>query len=164
MVSRQPVIILTRQERYSAWQLFILVHEIGHLALGHCLENQTVVDSKVQTNDDAEDVEANEFAVELLMGDGQTEFHVGPHTAYPKAHVLAGHARGLAEKYQVDPGAIVLNYGRTMGHFPVARAALKALEPNPSAIATIRLLMEERIPWANLSEEDGSLLRRLMLN
>ena len=31
----RPVIILSKASQLWAWQLFILAHEVGHVALGH---------------------------------------------------------------------------------------------------------------------------------
>ncbi|MGC4005756.1 MAG: hypothetical protein QM811_22605 [Pirellulales bacterium] len=35
MTDSRPVIVISKNAKYSAWLLFVLAHEIGHIALGH---------------------------------------------------------------------------------------------------------------------------------
>ena len=50
--------------------LFILAHELGHIALGHIEEDGVLIDESMDHNvQDQEEADANAFAIELLTGD-----------------------------------------------------------------------------------------------
>jgi hypothetical protein len=40
----RPVVLLTKNQQISAWQLFILSHELGHLGCGHVVPDGTLID------------------------------------------------------------------------------------------------------------------------
>ncbi len=72
----RPVIILCRNEKQPSCLLFILAHELGHLACEHVPENGALLDDCVKKNQpDREERAANRFALELLAGHPVT---IGP--------------------------------------------------------------------------------------
>lgn len=69
-IDDRPVIVLKRASAESAFWLFDLAHELGHIALGH-LDDAAVVDVKAplsQTTDPQEQA-ANRWALDLLLPD-----------------------------------------------------------------------------------------------
>ncbi len=87
-VKGRPVIELCRKATLSAWLLFILAHELGHIALGHIADDGVLIDESMQHNVvDQEETEANEFAIELLTGHAKSRFHASG--SWPNAHQLA---------------------------------------------------------------------------
>ena len=64
----RPVIVLSRKQNHCALLAFDLAHELGHLVLGH-VNDGTLVDEEIEYDSlDSREIEANEFAVRLLMG------------------------------------------------------------------------------------------------
>lgn len=164
-VGGRPVIVICRREKHSAWLLFILAHELGHIVLGHVPDDGTLIDERVRESDpvsgDCEERDANLFAIELLTGDAQKRYATAGR--WPNANELAKNAHEIGQRTQVDPGHIVLNYANSMGKtfFPVARAALRHIEPHADAIRLIRDRMAENMDWSQLPEDSCEFLMRV---
>ncbi len=161
-VQGRPVIVLCREEKQPSWQLFILAHELGHIACGHVPENGALFDEKVQENvPDAEETQADQFAMELLTGKATPS--ISTEGRWPKAERLAELARAFGRRNQVDPGHVVLNYAHTMGRtfYGVARAALKHLNPEADAVAMVRDRQSANLDWERLPEDSSEFLMRM---
>ncbi|MGK7903739.1 MAG: ImmA/IrrE family metallo-endopeptidase [Hormoscilla sp.] len=64
----RPVIVISLKHKSPARLLSILAHELGHIVKGH-LHGDAIVDDEINLErEDAEEIEANEFALELLLG------------------------------------------------------------------------------------------------
>lgn len=104
----RPVIVISLTRRSPAWLLFILAHELGHIIKGH-LNNNAIVDEKINPDsEDAEEIEASEFAVELLLGKpdiGYDTLH-----KFIEGQQLATYAQNISDRDNVSPGVVVLNY------------------------------------------------------
>ena len=160
----RPVIVLCREVKQPAWQLFILAHELGHIASNHIPENGAIMDEKVDENQpDSEESEADRYAIELLTGKAGTPLEVSGR--WPKAEPLARLARGYGERNKVDPGHVVLNLANTIGgsYFGVANAALKILNPEADAIGLIGERLAANLDWENLPEDSSEFLMRMTL-
>lgn len=161
-VRGRPVIVLCKKDNLSAWLLFILAHELGHIALGHLAGDGVLIDESMDRNiKDQEEIEANAFAVELLTGDAGCEFRTTGR--WPNATRLAEAALEIGRQSHVDPGHIVLNYAHTMGSgfWPVANAALGLLEPKRDALKVVRRQMAGRLDWSSLPEASSEFLMRI---
>lgn len=161
-VNGRPVIVLCRHAKHSAWLLFILAHELGHLALGHIPEGGTLIDQGLhQDSVDVEEQQANAFANELLSGQVDRRFVATDR--WPKAEELAKWAREIGERSLIDPGYIALNYAHSMSKafFPVGQAALKLLEPHEDAVAKVRTKMAGNLDWSRLPEDSSEFLMRV---
>ena len=161
-VKGRPVIVLCRKATLSAWLLFILAHELGHIALGHIADDGVLIDESMEHNVvDQEEAEANEFAIELLTGHAKSHFHTSGSS--PNAHQLADTAMQTGKQMRIDPGHIVLNYAHTMGQnfWQVAMAALILLEPKRDALKTVQRKMARHLDWSSLPEDSSEFLMRL---
>jgi len=161
-VRDRPVIVLCKQARFTAWLLFILAHELGHVILGHIPDNGALIDEDVNQNvGDAEEIAANIFALELLTGHKDCRFH--PTGRWPNATELARNARMMGRELKIDPGHIVLNYAHTMGNgfFAVANGALGKLEPEREALGIVRRKMAEHLDWSRLPADSCEFLMRV---
>lgn len=165
-VEGRPVVIISKNQKQGAWLLFIAGHEAGHASLGHVEQGQVLIDEKIVNDDtvvDAEEKAANAFAVELLCGDEATRF-VAP-KFLPNAKALAAEARELGKKLKVDPGHVVLNYGKSMteergkSFFPVAQAAIKELDPAADAVGFLHARLISNIDLSRLSDENADFVR-----
>lgn len=159
MVQGRPVIVVTRQNRASAWLAFIVAHELGHIVLGHLKENEAIVDNDVADLADDEEQQANRFALELLCGDPRARLTTSQR--WPKAPELAAHAKEFGQRNQIDPGHVVLNFGKSMDLFNIACAALNCIEPNADAPGLIRRKMMERLDWTALPPDAARFLIRI---
>jgi len=161
-VNGRPVIVLCRHAKSSAWLLFILAHELGHLALGHVPDEGTLIDQGLDENStDVEEQQANAFAIELLTGKPKRSFVATGR--WPNAEGLAKAAQEIARQSMIDPGHIVLNYAHSMGEtfFPVGQAALKLLDPRDDAVAKVRTKMAGNLDWSRLPEDSCEFLMRV---
>jgi hypothetical protein len=161
-VRGRPIVVLCKKVRATAWLLFILAHELGHIALGHIPEDGALVDENVNTNEpDTEEDEANSFAIELLTGTKDCSFHSA--SRWPNAQRLAKRALEIGRELKIDPGHVVLNYAHTMGgeFFPVANAALSLLEPKKEALGIVRQKLAEHLDWSSLPEDSSEFLMRV---
>ncbi len=161
-VQGRPVIILCRREHYSAWLLFILAHELGHIALGHVSENSTLLDEHLEeSSQDSEEREADRFAMELLTGHPGRGFVADGR--WPNADELARQAERIGRDAMIDPGHIALNYAKSMGpsFFAVGRAALKRIEPHATAISLMRDKLADCLDWSRLPEDSSEFLMRV---
>jgi hypothetical protein len=161
-IGGRPIIIISKEQKQPAWLLFILAHELGHIASGHVDADQVWVDEKVDADDaDDDEREANRYAVELLTGSPVLGFVA--EGRWPNARQLAEAAQEIGRAQQVDPGHVVLNYGKTMGptFFAVANAALSHLYPNADAVAVLREKMADKLDWSALTEEGAEFVARM---
>ncbi len=158
-VGNRYAVVLSKNSRYAAWLLFILAHELGHIAKGHLKENGLFVDSDDWTaSRETEETEANAFAVELLTGDPETRYESNDALT---AHRLASAAQFTSATRRVDPGVIALNYGRHTGHWGAASGALKILEPNANAIDAVQAMMRQNLDMERLSAENQAFMLRV---
>lgn len=161
-VNGRPVIILCVRKKQPAWQLFILAHELGHLAHNHIVGDGALLDDRVeQDSSDAEEVEANTFAIALLTGSPTQQFQAAGR--WPNAGELAEEARKISRLQRIDPGHVILNYAHSMGDdfYAVGNAALKRLDPHADAIKIIRATLADRLDWSRLPEDSSEFLMRV---
>lgn len=159
-VEGRPAVVISKNAKYSAWLLFILAHELGHIACDHVASGSVLLDDKVERDStDAEEQEANAFAVELLTGRPDTVYR--PRGNRLTAPALADAARREGEKRRVDPGVVALNYAWGQQFFAVGNAALKCIEPDADAPGLIRKRMLDYLEWDELPEETAQFLLRI---
>lgn len=165
-VSDRPVIALTKKQKHASALLFSLAHELGHIACGHLERNALLIDEKINEDDvdNPQEVEANNFAIELLNGRPDAAFY----SAYRvPADVLATNALIIAKKNQVDPGHVALNYAKTMNrktgenYFPVSNRALNILYPELTWGEYANRTFMASVDEENLSEDKFELLCRM---
>jgi IrrE N-terminal-like domain len=162
MVNGRPVVVLCKRARHSAWLLFILAHELGHIAMGHVAQDGVLIDDHIdEASVDVEEQQANAFAIALLTGSATKTFIAAGR--WPNATDLAEAACRIGRQDMVDPGHIVLNYAHSMGpdFYAVGNAALKRLEPEANAFGNIREKMSERLDWSRLPEDSSEFLMRV---
>jgi Zn-dependent peptidase ImmA (M78 family) len=161
----RPLVLLTKNQSVSAWQLFILAHELGHLALGHVGLNRSLVDEdfggeqQSPRERDVEEIAADKWAKTLLAGRDDLSLEVeGPLTA----NGLARAAQDLAQTLQIDAGHLILLFAFRTGEWAVANTALRVLDPAPEALALARAAALESLDLDALSDDNrefvGSLL------
>lgn len=103
----RPVIVISLKHRTQARLLFILAHELGHIIKGH-IQGASIVDEEIEPESiDIEEIEASEFAVELLLGKPDMGYYT---PRIFSGDSLATYAQRNSIRDNVDPGVVVLNY------------------------------------------------------
>jgi IrrE N-terminal-like domain len=172
-VSGRPVIILTKKVPHPDWLLFVLAHEIGHLAKGHLPEDegQAIVDDTVEVKAvddlDQQEVEANRFATHLLAPAGK-EVAIG--SRLPVAAEFAARARMYGRENGMSPGYVILNAVHNTpinGKKPHAlgQAALKFIQSDndQSAMNFCKDALRENIDQHALRDDSVEFLEKLDL-
>jgi Zn-dependent peptidase ImmA (M78 family) len=159
-VYERPVIVISSSHHSPAWLLFILGHELGHIIKGH-LNGSAIVDEEVNPeNQDNEEIEANEFAVELLLGRPDITYYSPRRFT---GEELVTYAQNISNRDAVDPGVVVLNYAWGKANqtankksqqiiWATARKALKILEGIADAPKKINCYARN---YLNLDKLDG---------
>lgn len=166
VIGGRPVIVLCRKAKSPARLLFILAHELGHIALGHVGNGTILVDQSVKIrryNDavslegrDKEELAADSFALAALTGGSDIRVqYIG---AWPNAAQLATEARELGEAKRIDPGHVLMNFAYSSGNYPLAGAALRYVESKTDASSIIRDRMVAKLDWSRLHEDSSDFL------
>lgn len=124
----RPVIILSKKTDIPSWMSFILAHEMGHIAKGHCLPDQILVDEDLHTppegEQDIEEDEADNFALNLLSsGVDLTEELNREYTA----NQLLEKAMDLQRIHGLDAGHVILRYGYLKNKWGLAISLVRGL-------------------------------------
>jgi hypothetical protein len=131
----RPIIVLASSRDALPWLAFDLAHELGHIALKHASAGKYEVDLEFPQQEAKEEKEANDFAGRLLFG--VENFQLGS-KRWLKAEVLAAESKKFQQMNHMDAGLLIVNYGRTMGQWAAAEAALKTVGQNTGAQKLIR--------------------------
>lgn len=161
----RPVIVLSKNADLWAWQLFVLAHEMAHIALGHVEPDEILIDEELgkesyaMEDPDVDERAADAFAIEVLNGRPDATYRVSDEQA--NAPTLAKAAFDHGKPQQIDPGHIVLNYAHHSGNWPVGVAAAKILQGNnPAAGVVINEAMWRELDPEAFSDDTLEFLRR----
>lgn len=156
MSDKRPVIVVGLNDASPSRLLFVVAHELGHLFKGHVTDS-TLVDStiKLLDIDDQEEADANEFAVELLLGKPDMIYYTPHHLA---SEELVDHAKRIAQRDSVDAGVVAWNYGFYKKHWGAVRKALPILEGEIKAPQQINSYLQRYLDWERLSEDNQDYL------
>lgn len=161
-VNGRPVINLTKKHKHESELLFLLAHEMGHVFHRHLENGQTLVDTGVNKPNerDEQEMQANAFAIELLTGTENTQFH--SNGKWLTADSLAKAAEVKSIERKIDPGHVVLNWAYTTKQWPTAKAALNLLYPSPDWECYIKSKLNENIDVEETNEDQLDYLYKLM--
>ena len=152
-VDGRSVVLLAKDSEFPAQIAFYLAHELGHIALDH-LEKEAVIvdleqDNPIMDGQDAEEADADSFALELLTGQSRPVI-VSAINAGSSAKELVRVARNSAEELRIEPGTLALCFGYSTQRWATANSALKQIyvEPKPvwsevNGIAKLHLRREQ---------------------
>jgi Zn-dependent peptidase ImmA (M78 family) len=155
----RPGIVLCKNLQSSSWMVFLLAHELGHIACGHVKKQGVLVDEKIDPeSQDAEEKEANRFAIELLTGNPDMRF-TAPYRL--TAEQLAEAAKSVGRRVQVDPGVVALNYAWQKKFYALANDALKQIEPPSSAVDEVHRQMQSGLQWDDIPESNREYIEKV---
>lgn len=155
VLNGRPVIVISSKWKYSAYLLFIILHEMGHIACSHVTDGVLIDEKITKEVKDKEENEANDFAVNLLFGE-KDKYTWGKQSDSIK---LTRIVRQLATKDRVNPGALALNYAWQTGEWNIGVGALKILEPRPNASIKVNQYLEKELDWESLDTDSEEYLR-----
>lgn len=137
-------IALAHRHKNDMVQLFVLLHEIGHISLGHVGkdkvifdESHGITDGTIREEGDAQEIEADEFALEVLRKGTDLPKLVSQQGYFtnPAELMLFGHH--IEKEYAVPAGHVILTYARERNEWALAQKAMNFL-PSNDAVKTIQ--------------------------
>lgn len=153
--NNRPVIVISLKDNSFARLSFILLHELGHIYNKH-LNDKILIDEKIELeSSDEEEVEANEFAVELLFGKPDMVYYT-PHNF--NRDQLVAYANKISHRDSIDPGAVIWNYAWNKKHWGAARNAIKTIEGDSNAPTKINSYLKEHLDWSKLNDDNQDYL------
>lgn len=156
----RPIIVLSGKRTHPAWLAFHLAHELAHLALGHIKEGILIDDEIEKDSVDREEIEANEFAVKLLVNNFDNCFSEKPATSGD--HLKNKINKVLKTDPTVDPCALAFNHAWHTGGYKFAFKAIECLNASGDGQKVINQFLENRIDWENLSDGNSDHLDKIL--
>ena len=157
-------ILLGRDASYPAPIAFALAHEIGHIMLGHLTGAPALVDLEdpaTARDADAEEKQANRFALTLLTGSPEPEITTSLDRF--NAPTLADAVLQAAPRYGVEPGTLALCLAYRRDIWSVAMSSLRFIygESKPTW-REVNGIADMNLAWDELGDEAGHYLRAIM--
>jgi Zn-dependent peptidase ImmA (M78 family) len=161
----RPVIVISLKHRSAAKLLFILAHELGHLIRGH-LNETSIIDEEIEPGStDDEEIDANLFAVELLLNKADMAYYT---PRIFNGEKLVEYARSISDKDGVDPGIVILNYAwmkasqaaieKKAIFWATAQKALNIIEENIEYSQLINHYLQSQLDWEKLDNDSQDYL------
>ena len=158
------VILLGRDASYPAPVAFTLAHEMGHVALRHLDGASALIDvgdPATSEGRDAEEQDADRFALSLLTGNADLEIltnrNVFGGRQLAAAVMEAGPPRGI------DPATLALCVGFQKDRWPAAMASLRHIYDKSKPVwSEVNRIAESALDWDALDDEGGGYLRTVM--
>ncbi|WP_088622421.1 ImmA/IrrE family metallo-endopeptidase [Oceanicola sp. 22II-s10i] len=157
-------ILIGKDAKFPAPTAFHVAHELGHIASSHLVDGNAIVDlEEVLTadEDDAEEREADEFALELLTGQStpKLEYNEPPRNGLE----LASAALRTSNERAIEPGTIALCYGHQTGNWRVANAALSHIyEKKGDVWRFLNLVAQRELNWSAYQDDEAAYLKAIL--
>lgn len=156
----RPVIVLSSSQTHPSWLAFHLAHELGHLALGHIKAGILIDDEIEKDSGDQEEMDANEFAVKLLVNGFDNCFSEKP--AISGNHLKNKVNKVLKTDSTIDPCALAFNHAWHTGCYKFAFKAIECLNASGDGRKVINQFLENHIDWETLSDDNSDHLDRIL--
>ena len=159
-IGSRPAIIIALRNNSKAWLSFLLAHELGHIYMGHVPDNTAIIEGSIrdstefdaESQQDAQEVEANAFAHTLLGGANADGLVSNWPLAMP-AVSLASRATDEARALRTAPGHLILRHGFMNHRWPEARMALNFLADDMDAQISLIERMKREIDTASIADD-----------
>lgn len=167
-VGDRPVTLVVRKELHPPKLAYLVAHELGHIMSGHldAVKNAVLVDDTLpvdaqQSVNDPDEIEADSFAMTTLGGSALLALCrslVGPsYTELTLAVAALRAAKGTA----LEPGQVILGWGRLTEDWKLTNMALKYLQTTQTAPLVINDIARLCIDGSALSADGRDHLERL---
>src|SRR5208282_5710580 len=161
----RPIVFLTKNQSFSAWQLFILAHELGHLGCGHVKPAQSLVDDDLNKDSsdpderDAEELAADRWAKNLLA---VTKLALHRLMLCQHPNELARVAQEEAKTHRTDAGHLILRAAFQTQSWQLANAALNVLEPEPRGLDLARQAARLNLDLGQVADDSREFLEEII--
>ncbi|WP_417500149.1 hypothetical protein [Methylophaga sp.] len=167
MVDSRPVILLGFNYSQFPKQLFVLAHELGHIANGHVENNGALIDEELEdvseglegrrlAKKDVEEQEADLFALSLLRNGNIKITELIPRQS--SSAILAAKAIEVGTRLNVDPGHLIVSYAKQHDDWLKANQALNFIEQPVSATQALKKVFFSNSDLSILGEESKEYL------
>ena len=157
-------VLLSREASYPAQAAFTLAHEIGHIALGHVPSEDVLVDAEdpgSRVAPDEQEVAADRFALELLLGDPDPDIRINFSSFNHQE--LADAVLRAAPSYGIDPGTLALAVAFKRNVWPTAMAALRLIYHAPVNVSLfVNRVALTQLALGELSADSSDFLLRVL--
>lgn len=163
-VGARRVILLGRDALYPAPIAFTLAHELGHIMLGHIGSSAAIVDvgdpfGKLEQ--DEEEIAADGFALELLLGDSKPDIQTNFNRF--NATQLAEAVLRLGPEMRIEPGTLALCVAHSTSFWPVANAALQQIYSEQKPVwQEVNQIAARQLDFSAISDDSGDYLSKIM--
>jgi len=155
IVEGHPVILLGHKYDEPGHVAFLVAHEVGHIAVGDCSENQPVVDEEEEVIDDTDlERRADVFATRLLVG-----ADLVPQVEGASFKEIASLASQLEKSTGADASAIIFAWAARTGDYGKASMAVRALYRASGARRRLRYHFDSYVNIEAATGSDRALLR-----
>lgn len=166
LVGDRPVVVVKQRLGFGARWVFDLGHEVCHVVRHLRPDTPAIVEFEEigrAGEDEEEEVEASDFAGELLLGDPEALANLVVRAAGGATERLRSALPRVAAREDVDVG-VLANYvahriSSEQGNQRVWGVAANLQTGTEGAPALARALLEERLDWSRLSDDDAAVLR-----
>lgn len=128
-------IVLGHKHKSPSTQLFILLHEVGHIVSGHLQHDGVIADEtlpelgeSLRSDRDTQEVEADGFALNVLRQGCEITHFIRRDGRLQRPGELALKAKMMQRDHGVNAGHYVLSYGRESNDWLLAQQALRFIE------------------------------------
>lgn len=128
-------IVLGHKHKSPSTQLFILLHEVGHIVSGHLQHDGVIADEtlpelgeSLRSDRDTQEVEADGFALNVLRKGCEITHFIRRDGRLQRPGELALKAKMMQREHGVNAGHYVLSYGRESNDWLLAQQALRFIE------------------------------------
>ena len=167
-VGDRPITMVVRKELHPPKLAYLVAHELGHIMSGHldAVKNAVLVDDTLPVDAqlsvrDPDEIEADAFAMTTLGGSALLALCkslVGPsYTELTLAVAALRAAKGTA----LEPGQVILGWGRLTEDWKLTNMALKYLRTTQTAPVVINDIAKLYIGGSALSADGRDHLERL---
>lgn len=157
-------IVLGHQHKSPSTQLFVLLHELGHIMCGHLTVDGSLTDSalpelgeSLDTESDPQEDEADAYALRLLRKDSDVVSMVKQLGRLSRPAELAIQAKRSSQASGISAGHFALTYGRETRDWILTQQALRFLEKG-DAIKTLQESTDVAMNNMDVRAEDNEFL------
>jgi hypothetical protein len=157
-------ILLGRNASYPAPAAFTLAHEIGHISRDHIrgvLALIDVEDPALAKDQDAQETEADAFALSILTGSPAPE--ISTQFENFNAPTLADAVLKAGPQYGIEPGTLALCVAYRQKNWPVAMSAMRFIYSEPKPVwQEVNGIAGSMLDWGAIGDEGSDFIRNLM--
>ena len=157
-------VLVGKDSRFPAPTAYHVAHELGHIAAGHLMESDAIIDleeRKEKSERDREEREADEFALELLTGQKSPSLKCA---SSPKSSLeLACAVSSASAERQIEPGTLALCYGYQTSDWKTAYAALNHIYKSKHDVwRFLNATAAEHLDWTVYKDDEEAYIRAVI--